>query len=45
MFICFSEADTQDWCTFTVNFFQHFDSVTAQYKDQHAAQNSQLETD
>ena len=39
-----SEADTQDWSTFTLEFLKHFNSVTAQYKAQAEAQNMKLNT-
>ena len=43
-FISYSEADTQDWSTFTLKFLTQFNSVTAQYKAQAQAQNVQLNT-
>ena len=43
--LCFnslSEADTQDWFTFMLNFLKQLDCVTAQYKAQAQAQKVQL---
>ena len=44
-FISLSDADTQDWSTFTLKFPKPFYGLTAQYKVEACARNSQSHTD